>query len=128
MEDFHKLRIYREARILVRELFVHTRRFPQRYQKLASQLDEAADSIGSNIAEGCGRKNTDHSNAELIRYGHMSYASACEVEHRLGTARDRHLIAKKDFNSLESRVICLKRQIGSWIRYLDDNDRGRRNA
>src|SRR2546423_2796341 len=102
MEDFRKLRIYCEARTLLRELVVHTRRFPPRYQRLASQLEDAADSIGSNIAEGCGRKNTTQSNVELIRYVHISFGEACEVEHRLGTARDRRLLNKKHFYQLES--------------------------
>jgi four helix bundle protein len=127
MEDFHRLRIYREARILTRELFAQTRRFPTRYRRLAEQLDEAVDSIGSNIAEGCSRKNSGHGNSELIRYGHMSFGSACEVEHRLATAYDRHLIAKKDFYALHTRVVSLKKQLSAWLRYLEDNDRGRRS-
>ena len=124
MEDFRKLRIYREARALLRELVVHTRRFPPRYQRLASQLEDAADSIGSNIAEGCGRKNSTQSNVELIRYIHISFGEACEVEHRLGTARDRHLLNKKHFYQLESRIICLKRQISRFIDSLREDDRG----
>jgi four helix bundle protein len=125
VEDFRRLRVYRESRVLAREVFQLTQYFPSYQLKLAAQLDDAADSIGSNIAEGCGRKNRKHGNGELIRYLHMSFGSACEVQHRIAGARDRRLLNKKAYYAIESRVVGLKRGISAFIRSLEEGDRGR---
>jgi four helix bundle protein len=127
VEDFRRLGVYREACTLAREMFAVTRRFPSYLRRLAAQLDDAAESIGSNIAEGCGRKNRNHGNAELIRYLHISFGSACEVQHRLGGARDKGLITRKEYYQLESRVVGVKRMLSAFIRSLEDGDRGRQS-
>ena len=94
MEDFTKLEVYHLARAYSKAVFMATRQFPDYLKpKLAAQLDGAAESIGANIAEGCGRKKWDHGNAELIRYMHYSFASANEAQHRVLGANDKELIA-----------------------------------
>ena len=70
MEDFRHLRVYQHSRELTRGVWRATRGLPWQAQKLVIQLDEACESIGANIAEGCGGKNRLHGHAELMRYAH----------------------------------------------------------
>jgi four helix bundle protein len=123
--DFRRLRVYRESVFFAREVYQATRRFPFYRRKLASQLDDACESIGSNIAEGCGRKNRNHGNAELIRYLHMSFGSANEAQHRLAGAHDRELMFDHDYANLEARIVGIKRMLSALVRSLEDGDRGR---
>ena len=69
MRDFRKLEIWKRSILLAQAVNQVTRRFPghERYA-LAVQMNKAAVSIPSNIAEGCGR----HTKPELIRFIHIS--------------------------------------------------------
>jgi four helix bundle protein len=84
MQSPSKLRVFSEAE----ELAVSARRLAKRLPieerfGLAQQLRRAAVSIGSNIAEGCGRGS---GNRELIRYLSMALGSATELEFQLRIA------------------------------------------
>lgn len=125
MEEYRHLRVYQASCELVEIVFPLTQRFPRYHEKLRKQLDDAADSIGSNIAEGCGRKNSNHGNAELIRYLHMSFASANETQHRIHTALIRKFVTQKEFWNVHNRVQCIKNMLRAWIAKLERDDRGR---
>src|SRR5687767_2016540 len=125
MEDPKRLQVYHKAIQLERDVHVAVKRFPIYYRrKTGVQLDDAAESIGSNIAEGCGRKSRHHGNGELIRYLHMSVGSANEVEHRLRSAADKHFIDSATYNQLNDQVVEVKRMLAGLIRKLDEGDRG----
>jgi four helix bundle protein len=126
MEDFHRLAVYQKARAFSLAINEVVKRFPIHLQrKLGAQLEDAAESIGANIAEGCGRKNKNHGNAELIRYYHYSFGSACEAEHRLQGARDRGIIDVATHARLNDQLVEIKRTIAGMIRALETRDRGR---
>jgi len=108
MEDFNKLEVYHLARAYSKAVYEATASFPQHLLGLAGQVTEAAESIGSNIAEGCGRKKWNHSNRELIRFLHIAYSSAGEAQHRVGGANDKQLIDDATYADLESRVQAAK--------------------
>lgn len=129
MEDFRRIRVYQCARIFARNVHRATRTFPDHLLRtLAAQLDDAVESIGSNIAEGCGRKNRNHGNAELVRYLHFSFSSACEAQHRIAGAHDRGFIPKKRYWQMENQAQVIKKMLTKWIRSLEDRDRGRRKG
>ena len=126
MEDFRRLEAYQLARVLARDVYKITSRLPLYLRwRLGGQLDDAAESIGANIAEGCGRKNADHGNVELIRYLHMAFGSACEVEHRIEGLADRELISQDERGALMARVEEVKKKIASLIGALKRRDRGK---
>ncbi len=57
MKDFTKLRVWQESHKLTLQIYVITKKFPSdELYGLTSQLRRSASSIGSNLAEGCGRK------------------------------------------------------------------------
>ncbi|HYC51143.1 MAG TPA: four helix bundle protein [Gemmatimonadaceae bacterium] len=126
MEDFRRLEAYRLAKALARDIYQVTARLPLYLRwRLGGQLDDAAESVGANIAEGCGRKNAEHGNVELIRYLHMSFGSACEVEHRIGGLADRGLISPAECTDLLTKVEAVKKKVASLIVALKRGDRGR---
>ena len=61
---------------LVESCYAATRRFPlsERFG-ITQQMNRAAVSVASNIAEGAGRA----SNRDFARFLHIAYASACEL-------------------------------------------------
>src|SRR6476660_5692596 len=70
MQNPGNLRVTTCARELVAELYTATTRFPVSEQfGLTAQMRRAAVSIGSNIAEGCGRSGE----RELIRFLHLGW-------------------------------------------------------
>jgi four helix bundle protein len=125
MEEYRHLRVYQASLVLLRIVAPLARRFSREDEKLRKQLDDAADGIGSNIAEGCGRKNKRHANTELIRYLHMSFAEANEVQHRIETALIRTLVSKREYWNVHNRAQLIKKMLRSWIERLENEDRGR---
>ena len=77
MQDAHKLAVYGEARELAVDVYRLTRAFPsdERFG-LTQQLRRAAVSVGSNIAEGCGRKGS----RALGPFLHYAIGSTKELE------------------------------------------------
>ena len=129
MSDYRKLEVYHDARSLARDIFGITQRLPGYLRwKLGTQLDDAAESIGANLAEGCGRKNLGHGNTELIRYGHISFGSACEVEHRVQGLKDRDLISDANYTRLREGISKVKGKLLLLIRAWKKDDRGKRSA
>ena len=88
MQDFKKLRVWHAAHRLA--LDVHricdARRFAK-YPGLRSQILRAAQSVSSNIAEGCAKQG-----AELARFLGIAVGSVTELENDLLLARDLGLI------------------------------------
>jgi len=125
MEEFRQLRVYQHAREFTRGVWRATRQLPWSAQKLVVQLDDACESIGSNIAEGCGRKNRFHGNSELVRYAHFSFGSANEADHRLTGLLDRDLLDRTAYDALYPSLQELRRELRAWNAQLILRDRGR---
>jgi four helix bundle protein len=125
MEDPRRLQVYTKSRELARAVFAATRTFPRYAWRAAAQLDEAADSIGANLAEGCGRRNSTHSNAELIKYCHYSAGELAEVRHRLETAVERGLLATDAYDNVAALAVEEQKMLTVFVRRLIDDDQGR---
>jgi four helix bundle protein len=128
MIEYRKLDVYWEARRLGKDLFKSTSRLPLYLKwRLGGQIDSAIDSIGANLAEGCGRKNASHGNIELLRYGHMAHGSACEVEHRIAALHDRGLIPDDEYQDFARRIDGLKAKLWRLIAAWKREDRGKQS-
>ncbi|HPX04916.1 MAG TPA: four helix bundle protein [Tenuifilaceae bacterium] len=77
MHNFKELKIWQKARTLASGLYLLSKDLPasERFGYL-SQLQRAAISIPSNIAEGAGR----NSDKEFCRFLDIAIGSSCEVE------------------------------------------------
>ncbi len=82
------------------------------------QITQAADSVGSNIAEGCGRD----SDKQFRQYLSQSMGSLFEVDHWLDTAVDKGMLARASHRRLTRRTAVLRRMIVSFKKGLDDQD------
>jgi len=89
MRDFRNLRAWREARELATEVYAATSGFPreERYG-LAAQMRSASVSVGSNLAEGCGRSGP----RDFARFISIAAGSASELEFQLDLARSLGLL------------------------------------
>ena len=77
VKDYRELIVWQKAVALAAEVYRVTEGFPDQERfSLTSPMRRSAVSIGSNIAEGCGRETRD----DYLRFLRMAYASACELE------------------------------------------------
>lgn len=86
---------------LVEEIYAVTSQFPdfERYS-LSNQMQRAAVSIPSNIAEGHGRD----SNAELDRYLRIANGSAFELDTQIEIAFRNEYISESLFYSFRQKI------------------------
>src|SRR5215471_5591663 len=108
MQDFRHIRAWQRAHALFIAIDKATRNFArQRHANLRGQLTRAADSIGSNIVEGCGADT----NREFARFLGMSIKSANEVEFRLLEARDLDLLDHPTWQGFTDETIVIRKMI-----------------
>ena len=96
MQDFfyRKLKVYQDAMVLLEDVYQLTKKFPSsEIHGLTNQIQRAAVSIPSNIAEGMGRfsikdriRFIDISNGSL-----MEVMCQLEIAHKLGYISDEEL-------------------------------------
>jgi four helix bundle protein len=115
MGDFTRLTLWRKADELTYEVYLATTRFPtdERYG-LTSQLRRAANSIESNIAEGCGRLG----DRELARSLRIARGSACELQSHLWVAYRQRYLNDSAHARLSGAAIELQRMLFALIRML----------
>lgn len=108
MRDFTKYKVWEISHELVLEIYQLTTQFPnsEKYN-LISQIQRAAYSIPSNIAEGCGR----NSDKDFNRFIHIALGSAHEVEYFLILTRDLKFITKEKSENLILKVNKIKRML-----------------
>ena len=113
MQDFRKLRVWREAHALSIAVYHRTRCFPrQETYGLTSQMRRAAMSVPTNIAEGCGRRGP----RELARFLSIALGSANELHYQLLLARDLELLTHAECHELEAHVEGIGRMLSTLLR------------
>ncbi len=110
MRDFKQLHVWQRAQALATAIHESSRRFPRRdYATLKSQLTRAAESIATNIVEGCGAATQ----REFGRYLDISIKSANETEHHLLCAAVRGAMPESESQSLCAEVVAIRRMVYS---------------
>ena len=80
MSNYKKLDVWKQSMLLVKEIYLMTKKFPkEELYALTSQAKRAAISIPCNIAEGIGRNYKK----DTIQFLHISGGSLYELEHCL---------------------------------------------
>jgi four helix bundle protein len=82
--------------------------------RLLNQVQGAAISCMSNIAEGFSRK----SNREFIQFLFISKSSAAEVQSQLYVALDQEYIAQVDFDGIYNQAETVSKMASGFIKYL----------
>ncbi|HXD47892.1 MAG TPA: four helix bundle protein [Gemmatimonadaceae bacterium] len=108
MQDFKHIQAWQRAHALAIALHGIAREFNRAgHAHLRSQLTRAADSIATNIVEGCGSS----SRKEFARYLDIAIKSASETEHHLFAARDLRLISPADSQRLVGEAVEIRKMI-----------------
>src|SRR3954451_12806443 len=101
MGDFRRLEAWQKSRELAADL---NRLLPvgslKSHPGMRSQILRAADSIPSNLAEGCAKD----SRLELARFAESAYASSKELLNHLILCHDREAIPSREFHDLVVRT------------------------
>ena len=105
---FFDLRVYKEAKLLVRDIYSLMDKFPK-YETYAliDQLRRAVISVPSNIAEGSGRISTK----EKIHFLEIAYGSLTETLCQLDIARDLGYISDEEFDNEKDKVNVIGKQL-----------------
>jgi four helix bundle protein len=115
VKNFEDLEIWKEARRLMREIYQLTK--DSRFSKdfgLSRQIQRAAISIMSNIAEGFEREG----NREFIQFLYVAKGSCGEVRSHLYVAIDQSYVAPKNCDDLSQSFRRLSVMISNLIDYL----------
>ncbi|MFL5618664.1 MAG: four helix bundle protein [Gemmatimonadaceae bacterium] len=108
MQDPRNLRVFMEAEELALLVYRLARSLPSYEQfGLAQQMRRAVVSIGSNIAEGCGRGGE----GELSRFLLIALGSAMELEFQLRLARRSGFMSDVDHRSAELCTRTVQRML-----------------
>jgi four helix bundle protein len=115
VKNFEDLEIWRDARALTRGIYQLTRdsKFSKDFA-LRDQIQRAAVSIMSNIAEGLERGG----NQEFIQFLYVTKASCGEVRSQLYVGLDQSYIAPKDCDDASTSFRRLSIMISNLIDYL----------
>ena len=113
---FEDIEAWQEARRLV-NLVYEAINGNQNFQKdfrLVNQMQGAAVSVMSNIAEGFSRR----SNKEFIQFLFISKSSAAEVQSYLYVALDQKYISKEAFQKIYKQAEKVSKMDSGFIKYL----------
>ncbi len=112
---FEKLEIYQKAVNFADETSALTQEFPRGFYYLSDQLNRAALSIATNLAEGNGRfTKPDRRNFFTISRG-----SAQECIPLLELARRRKLIADDRVTEFRAQLVTIARMLSGLINGLE---------
>jgi len=119
IENFEDLWIWQKGIALVKQIYLLTANGKlNRDFGLRDQLQRAAVSISTNIAEGFERS----SRREYVRFLLIAKGSAGEVRSLLRVALEVGYIDQEQYNILRSSVLDLSRYLSNQIRSLREAD------
>lgn len=112
MRNFKNYEIWIDSIELTDVIYDICEKFPKNevYQ-LESQMERAAVSIPSNIAEGAGRR----SEAEFAHFLDIALGSVYELETQLIIAHRRKYLSDALYKSTDEIIVSLQKRIGSFI-------------
>ena len=114
---FEEIEAWQEARKLVKMIYSVINKSPKFRKdfRLVNQVQDAAVSSMSNIAEGFARR----SNREFIQFLFISKSSAAEVQSQLYVALDQEYINQDDFEKIYNQAEVVSKMDSGFIKYLN---------
>jgi four helix bundle protein len=108
INSFRDLRVWQAGMELVEQVYLLTQTFPkQEMYGLASQIQRAAVSVPSNIAEGHTREHSK----EFLHHLSMAQASLAELETQLEIAARLKYLLPEQLEQMLQRVMSLGKQL-----------------
>lgn len=116
MVDYRKYKVWQRAHQLVIDVYQLTSNFPKSEQfNLISQINRAAVSIPTNIAEGCGRQTQK----ELIRFLYIASGSTHELEYLVFLSKELEFVTDEKVSGILSEISEIKRMLAALIRKIN---------
>ncbi len=116
IRDYKDLIVWQKSRLLVKEVYTLIRQLPREEQyALTSQIQRAAVSIPSNIAEGYGRNYR----TEYIRFLNIARGSCYELETQLILCLDLGYCSERQTESSISLLHEIERLLITLIKKLE---------
>ena len=113
IHNFRELDVWKKSMKIASAIYALTKTFPQNeVYALCSQMQRAATSIPSNIAEGSGRA-TDK---ELSHFLNISLGSAYELETELLLACDVQYIQQGQCEDMRQQIIEVQKMLYALIK------------
>ena len=115
IKRFEEIEAWKEARALTKRVYTLTRNVVfERDFGLASQVQRAAVSVMSNIAEGF----DSGSKAEFMRFLGYARRSTSEVQCHFYAAVDQRYITEQQFKEVYEQAETVRKLISAFLRYL----------
>lgn len=115
VKSYRELVIWQKGIKLVKKIYKITDQFPKQESfGLSAQLQRAAVSVPSNIAEGQAREHT----GDFRRFLFISIGSIAEIDTQLEIAKQLGYISDTDFSTTIEFVIELRKMIHGLIKKL----------
>jgi len=113
---FEEIQAWQQARALVNLIYeaIQTNGTFKRDFRLINQIQSAAVSTMSNVAEGFARR----SNKEFIQFLFISKSSAAEVQSQLYVALDQNYITQQQFEKIYNQAETVSKLSSGFIKYL----------
>jgi four helix bundle protein len=116
MKNYRDLKVWEKAHGLTLEIYRVTVRFPrEELYGRTSQMRRCSASIGTNMAEGCGKR----SNAEFQRFLQIASGSASELDYHLLLARDLKLLTVTDYDQMVMEWSVMRRMLTALLQKVD---------
>lgn len=114
--NFENLEVWRKSISFAREIIALTESFCgiRKHFKIAEQLEAAALSVSSNIAEGAGR----FSKKEFINFLYIARGSLCETVSILTIYYQEHWLREDNFTRFKLNASEISRMISGLINSL----------
>jgi four helix bundle protein len=113
IKSFTDLNTWKEAHLLVLEIYKLTQKFPKDEQfGLTNQIRRAVVSITSNVAEGFSR----NSYKEKAQFYSMALGSLTEVQNQLLIAKDLRYVTRNEFLNLADKTITVSKLLNGLIK------------
>ncbi len=115
--SFEKLEVWSDARLFVTEVYNLTKLFPPEEKfGLSSQIQRAAVSVASNIAEGISR----FSNKEKLRFIEIAYGSLMEVYCQACVAMDLNYINSEQCDLIKQSTLKISNKLTALSRSIQN--------
>src|SRR6266567_950955 len=116
MKDFRDLSVWNKAHRLTLATYKVTARFPKdELYTLTAQMRRSSSSIGTNIAEGCGRRG----NGEFHKFLQIAAGSASELEYQFLLARDLSYFSEEQYGLMQASIVEIKKMLASLINRVE---------
>ena len=118
MRDFRQYEVWKKAIYFTTDVYKLTETFPSSEKfGLINQLQRAAVSIASNIAEGASRT----SEKDFAHFLEMSLGSSFEVETQLLITKNLNYISEEKYIDVMNELSILQKQLNNFINRIRNN-------